>query len=225
MKKTKRGAAIFLPMVFFLILSAVLFVQPVSAVTLSTSQIFISSEKIKTEKVISASVYISPEANEPSRKITFSVPDEFSENIIITPNPVKVSREEKIEIILKNTENMKAGENNIEIKLLEDRKELKGSLNNRLFIKVIIPEIEKTPEEIKKKKELGEQIFAAIAISIVLLIVFSTVFTITHLLKRKREKINDILSDPKKCDDKDIKELMKEIERVTKKIKEKENKF
>lgn len=214
----KRGgiAAIFFVLVLLVVLSA-----DISALTITPAQIFIPSERVANDDRIITETYISPEKGETQRTISFKIPSEYSNYISITPKSTVVSIEERVEILLKDLKKLESGEYNVEIQVLENRKPLQNSLNDKIFLKIVVPEKDPTSTntlETNEEKKPMDMIFISItSISVVAILGITLVLLkmINERKKRKQEKA-------KKKEEEDLVFLTQEIERISKKISEKE---
>lgn len=212
----KRGgiAAVFLVLALFIALSA-----DISALTITPAQIFIPSERVANDDRIITETYISPEKGESQRTISFKIPSEYSNYISITPKSTVVSIEERVEILLKDLKKLESGEYNVEIQVLENRKPLQNSLNDKIFLKIVVPEKNQvsTPETNEDKKPIDMIFISITSISVVAILGITLVLLkmINDRKKRKSEKA-------KKKEEEDLIFLTQEIERISKKISEKE---
>lgn len=192
-----------------------------TALTITPAQIFIPSERVANDNRIVAETYIGLEKGETQKTISFKIPSEYSSHIIMTPKTAVISIEERVEILLKDMSKLKPGEHNIEIQVLENKKPLQNSLNDRIFIKVVVP-TESNPsasgsDEDNSRK--GDMIFISVTVIAIAAIVGITLILLKlagEIKKKKAERA-------KRKEEEDIAFLASEIERINRKISEKGN--
>lgn len=222
MKTKKNHIKIKLNIILSLTLSLILFIATINlsfAITVSPQQIFITSDEITNNNIITKYVFMGTE-NKETKTISFSIPKDYSSNIFLEKKSITLIKEEKVKIILKNLLNLQSGEHNIKIDILENNENIINSLNDGIYLKFIVPNKNTDEfEEIEKyenNKELNnKQNYEKYVIYLIIIIFFSIIiFTIILIILFSTYKKN-------KKEKEELDYLNKELERIKNKLKSK----
>jgi len=188
------------------------------AISISPSQIMIPSNLVTSEdrEII---IFLELEKNENTRKINFEIPSNYQKQVKINKQSLSITNKGKITLTLKNLEELESGEHNINILLLENKEILENSLNDRISIKIIVPE--NVPilnhNTTSTDENLFTSIFIIVSIIICVGIISITIFLLTHLNSIKKERENfssELLNEKVSSQELKINNMIEETEKI-----------
>ena len=207
-----------------------------TAITITPAQFFVPSKDINssTTDAITFDPMIGLEKGEQPKTVSFRVSENYSYFVTMSSRTKIVSFEDGEKITLRHLDRLPPGENNIEIDVLENRKPIQNSLNDKILIKIIVPDRNSAKympnasgikssknQEGTQENEMEIIIFIG-AIATTIFIISITIILMKFILERKdkiRNRKNHIL---KRNEDEEIASIIKEIERISEKIKKME---